>query len=533
MRKLIAFLFAVLFSCTAYADSIITGSKPFTFTPGTVISSSQVNADFDYIINQTNTNAAKNGVNSSITALLGLTTPIDPGSGGSPVYNGTTVGGTGDAITITATRPAISSFSYITGNIVTFIATNTNTTLTPTINVNSLGAKNIYKYAYGGVVTGLSPGDIRSGNPIWLYYDGTEFFLVSLPQDFGNNASTAAAATTDIGAQQSHLITITGNTGITAFGSNANVGDPYYFVRFTGTPTITFNATSVITPGGGNIQAGAGDTAILEYLGSGNWRIDSYIPVAKAPSIGTVNNLLTFNNATTPTTKVDITADGAILCNTSEYCVKVTTVSLTIDASTTGANGLDTGSLANNTWYYSYIISNGTTTAGLLSTSATAPTMPSGYVYKYRIGAIRTLGAATFVRIRQAGNRAMYTVITGSTTPNYPVIASGTSGNISTPTYTAIATGSFVPTTAQKITGFLFSNYTTGQAVMLAPNNNFGNNLSTTIPAPTLLSSVSAGQKYDSIPFEFVLESTDLRYASNAANTSVFCSGWVDAVNAN
>jgi hypothetical protein len=51
---------------------------------------------------------------------------------------------------------------------------------------------------------------------------------------------------------------------------------------------------------------------------------------------------------------------------------------------TTGVNGLDTGAVATNTVYYLWIIRNPTTAqvGGLLSLSATAPTMPSGFTQK-------------------------------------------------------------------------------------------------------------------------------------------------------
>jgi hypothetical protein len=54
--------------------------------------------------------------------------------------------------------------------------------------------------------------------------------------------------------------------------------------------------------------------------------------------------------------------------------------------------GLDTGSRAANTWYWIWCIKNPTTgdVDILLSESASAPTMPSGYTLKRRVGAIRT-----------------------------------------------------------------------------------------------------------------------------------------------
>lgn len=55
-----------------------------------------------------------------------------------------------------------------------------------------------------------------------------------------------------------------------------------------------------------------------------------------------------------------------------------------------GVNGLDTGSRTNTTWYYVWLIMNTSgTIGGLFSTSSTSPTLPSGYIYKRLVGAVR------------------------------------------------------------------------------------------------------------------------------------------------
>jgi hypothetical protein len=86
--------------------------------------------------------------------------------------------------------------------------------------------------------------------------------------------SITAAATTDIGAAASNSITVTGNTTITALGT-APAGSERW-VTFTGTPILTYNATSLILPTSANITAAAGDSAIFMSLGGGNWRCVGY-----------------------------------------------------------------------------------------------------------------------------------------------------------------------------------------------------------------------------------------------------------------
>ncbi len=63
----------------------------------------------------------------------------------------------------------------------------------------------------------------------------------------------------------------------------------------------------------------------------------------------------------------------------------------------TAAGGLDTGTIAVNTWYHFYVIYNPTTDATdvVFSTNATTPTLPAGYTLYRRIGSMRTETAAT------------------------------------------------------------------------------------------------------------------------------------------
>lgn len=284
MRRLIYGLIALVMTCTsAYADSIITGSKPFTFIPGTTISSSQVNADFDYIINQTNTNAAKNGVNSSITALLGLTTPIAPASGGTQYYTAGTASGTADAMTISSTLPLISGFTLTNGVTVSFLAPGTNTITSPTLNVNGTGAVALNRNAPTGKVA-IRPGEYNAAMPITVKYDGTNWMWMDASIFPGAPVNLASAATTDLGTIGTRNVTVTGTTDITSFGSSANAALPVYYVRFTGASLTLTNSANIILPGASNISVRTGDTLIAHYDGAGVWRVLNYSPAIIAPT---------------------------------------------------------------------------------------------------------------------------------------------------------------------------------------------------------------------------------------------------------
>lgn len=78
----------------------------------------------------------------------------------------------------------------------------------------------------------------------------------------------------------------------------------------------------------------------------------------------------------------------------------------------TGNGGLDTGAIANSTWYHFYLITR-LDTAGvdvLFSLSASAPTMPATYTLKRRIGSGKTDGAAQWTKFKQFEDTFMWDV---------------------------------------------------------------------------------------------------------------------------
>lgn len=98
---------------------------------------------------------------------------------------------------------------------------------------------------------------------------------------------------------------------------------------------------------------------------------------------------------------VNITADKIVMTDVQDFSKVRTSLSLNIYLDTVGYGGLDAGSLAANTGYYLFAIDNGTTTAGLASTSATAPVMPSGYTYKTLLGWCTTDATTTPFNIEE------------------------------------------------------------------------------------------------------------------------------------
>lgn len=110
-------------------------------------------------------------------------------------------------------------------------------------------------------------------------------------------------------------------------------------------------------------------------------------------------NLVVKVNAANPTSRIDIDAD--VLQVEDE---NLSSINLTVNIAAAGANGRDAGSEAANTWYSIWVIRGTSGTAGLLSTSATSPTMPAGYTKKRRVGWVRNNGASNFLKFYQTNN---------------------------------------------------------------------------------------------------------------------------------
>jgi hypothetical protein len=128
---------------------------------------------------------------------------------------------------------------------------------------------------------------------------------------------------------------------------------------------------------------------------------------------GSIDGLTLSNDGTTPNTKIDVAA-GLCRDDTDAMCIRLA-ASKAIDCGTTGANGLDTGSLANSTWYHVFAIGkrDGSAQAALASTSASAPTLPSGYQYQRRIGSFKTDGSAHIVAFTQNGDEFLWLTAVG------------------------------------------------------------------------------------------------------------------------
>ena len=203
----------------------------------------------------------------------------------------------------------------------------------------------------------------------------------------------------------------------------------------------------------------------------------------------------------TATNGITIFADYAALFNiTSSNVYGVAGLANSLDVTASGANGLDTGTITTGGYHY-FVIYNPTSgqVALLVSLSATAPVMPSGYTYKRRLGWFYYSGGVT--NFSQRNRRFAY----AAPRP----IASSTSA------WTAFSLTNFVPLTVTNIRGRLISNNNTVQV---------GDNLGGLV----MSSNGIPAQAYWFWEFMLHQGAFSVYYSSSSAGGMIEITGWED-----
>lgn len=382
-------------------------------------------------------------------------------------------GGTIDNAPIGSTTPSTIAGTSITG---TSITDSGKFALTGVISPAALAAGNTNNYAPAGLATAST---LRL------------------------SANGAGSTLTGLTAQSGGTVLIVSNVGsgpLVLAGQNGSSTTANQFLN---------TAPVIILPG---------QSSALQYDGTSNgWQVGQ-AQTAAPPATARKNLKIT----TTSITAATITADELILEDPNGATYRATNVSVSYATGTSGANGLDTGTITASNWYFEWVIFNpfSLTVASLLSLSSTAPTMPSGYTFKARVGA-SYFDAGSKLRFKVQYDRVAQT-ITGTNPTTTPIMFSGSGGNPNTPTWVALAVGSFVPPTASKIR-FTFS---TGSASNygVASNNSRGAVISITNPPQVGLGWASVT---GAVFCEMILESTNIYYAF-ASTGAIAAEGWED-----
>lgn len=177
---------------------------------------------------------------------------------------------------------------------------------------------------------------------------------------------------------------------------------------------------------------------------------------------GHIDGLTLSNDAGDPTNDVAIAAGCAVDTTAVKLLVLAAAITKRLDAAWavgTGNGGLDgTESVGGtpdvSTWYHVWLIMRSDTGVVdvLFSESATAPTMPTNYDYKRRIGAVRNNASGDILAFLQTGDRFMFTTVpaldvdaTNSTTRANATIMVPTGVRV-------VAIGNFVQTASDRYT---------------------------------------------------------------------------------
>lgn len=173
------------------------------------------------------------------------------------------------------------------------------------------------------------------------------------------------------------------------------------------------------------------------------------------------------NNPTNPNTQIDF---GTGFCYDLVTGSKIINTAITkkLDATFvagTGNGGLDTGTKAINTWYHCFSIAKEDGTSDFLfSTNVSSPTMPSGYIYKRRIGSIKTAGNGNILGFYQNGDRFSWKI------PVRDVFYAQASNSLPTTALLKTMSAPFGVETVVMIYALLFSNGVAINGYISSPN---------------------------------------------------------------
>ena len=230
-------------------------------------------------------------------------------------------------------------------------------------------------------------------------------------------------------------VTTTGSAGAYAYATT-NASFPAAYVqgevyRFTanfesfGADTLAVNALPALPlykrTGGGRVAIGRGDIQandIIEAVydvslngASGGFQISSPAVTLRSYLAGLTLSAAggsgTFGIAAGVASD---TTNASLMALASAYTK--TTASWVVGS---GNGGLDTGAIANGTWYHVWLIQRVDTGVvdPLFSLSATNPTLPANYTLGRRIGPLKTDGSAHWIAFSQLGDEFLWSVALG------------------------------------------------------------------------------------------------------------------------
>lgn len=290
-----------------------------------------------------------------------------------------------------------------------------------------LNAGLLYQYIAGGTTPQAtyttSAGSVQNANPIVLGADGrppNEIWLVNGSAyrfDLYDSASNLIATYDNIQGIEPSISgtylptsggTMTGNIAmggnkVTGLAAASAAGDA---VRYEQSPAAILTAKgSIISASGANTPAvvavGSDGRALVANSNNANG-----VNWANPALRGYLNNCVLFTAGGSGT--MNINQGVAVDSTFVSAMVLSNSINKTTSAWAVGNNngGLDTGSIANATWYHFFAIQRVDTGVVdvLFSLQPSAPTMPTNYTLKRRVGSGLTDGSAHWTLFTQYGD---------------------------------------------------------------------------------------------------------------------------------
>ncbi|HTE35710.1 MAG TPA: hypothetical protein VK634_11135 [Reyranella sp.] len=311
------------------------------------------------------------------------------------------------------------------------------------IDWQSTDVKYVFSIASADAEAGLLAGNLATLRPWWVrqggrWWDRTPGLAVSWLDNLYNGSADIRTGLYD--AVKALYFPDNRRTSTAVGAANkvfaaADVGGSFTFSTSGGARTATLPASAtakdgyalemkglgdangiVLTPDAGDGIDGGAD-GVTKTIAGGilftvrwNAAADMWLTSYNVPAVQVVRSYLAglTLSAAGSTATFGIAAGVAADSTNTDMMALASAYTKTASAWVVGSgNGaLDTGAIANNTWYHVWLIKRVDTNVVdvLLSTSATAPTMPASYTLKRRVGSMKTDGSAQWIGFIQDGD---------------------------------------------------------------------------------------------------------------------------------
>lgn len=264
-------------------------------------------------------------------------------------------------------------------------------------------------------------------------------------------------------------------------------------------------------------RLGAGTSGqFLQTLGAAANPVWATAPQATRGSFNNLYSVWASNSTAT------VTATDLIVYDSSNNGFIINSYSKTADMAVSGAGGLDTGAEAANTIYYLWAIrksADGTNNI-LVSTSSSAPTMPSGYDQKALVSCVGNNNSSNFIKFHQRGR--VYTFDTWATMASGNAGASWVAIDLTPANMTTNA--GFVPST---MSNFCFGSINSDACdISLTNDNSVATSVSTITPNKFSIEGNTNLQYMLAWQFDIITTDT-LYWLSSAAGATIYLHGFI------